>query len=149
MLAYALVRLVLNLDAPWTTAAPAQGEALAFARDDVPARLHTTPLYDRFAPPTRGLADEPGVEIVGDRITHSALGWPVRVIERVLTPSGAPARREIEVRYAMFELGGAAVVTGPADAIARCRDELVATMLDGRPDWRDGVACLAELLPEP
>ena len=38
-------------------------------------------------------------------------------------------------------------MSGPDGAIARHRDELLAAVLAGRPDWTGDVACVAELLP--
>lgn len=140
------MRLVLTLDAPWSEAAAADGEALAFSQGDT-ARLYTTALYDRAAPPARRAAnDELGIEVIGETEMRSALGWPVRVIERMVTGKGG-ARREMEVRYAFFEYGGTAVVIAPADSFVSRRDELLAAALAGRPDWSGEIACIAALLP--
>jgi len=139
------MRLVLKLGAPWAEVEPADGEAVAYRRDDLPARLHTTPLYDRFAAPARrAAAEELGVEIVGETDAESTLGWPVHVVERVVTSAGA-RRRELDVGYELFELGGSVVVTGPADAIAADRDALLAVALTARPDFAGEVACVADL----
>ncbi|HEY1552695.1 MAG TPA: hypothetical protein VGG28_32925 [Kofleriaceae bacterium] len=132
------MRLVLKLAAPWTEAAPGAGEALAFTCGDLPLRLYTTALYDRFAPPSHTSENE----IVGELDVVSALGWPVHVIER----AGAASLRELEARYAFFELCGSVVITGPAASIARDRDALLAAALAGRPDWAGDIACISELL---
>ena len=71
----------------------------------------------------------------------------MHLVERVVTAAGA-LRRELDVRYDLFELGGSAVVTGPADAIAAHRDELLTAALAGRPDFAGDVACIADLLAE-
>jgi hypothetical protein len=140
------MRLFLKLEAPWIETAVADGEALAFTRNDVPARLAATALYDRFAPP-RAVPAELRVEIVGEANALSTLGWPVQIIERIVT-SADGARRELEVRYTFFELGGAVVVSGPSAAIARHRDELLAAAVTARPDWTAEIACIADLLLE-
>jgi hypothetical protein len=140
------VRLFLKLEAPWAEATPELGEALAFTRSDLPARLHTTALGDRFAPSPGAASDEDHVEVVREMDASSSLGWPVHVVERIVTSTRAAPRRELEVRYAFFEMSGSAVVSGPDDAIARHRDALLVAALSGRPDWSGEVACLADLL---
>lgn len=140
MIAYAPVRLVLNLAAPWIPVAPAAGEELAFVREDIAARLHTTALYDPFSPPDFGSG-----QVAGERTASSSLGWPVSVRERLL----ADQRRELAVHYRFFEWGGSVVIRGAEDVIARHRDELIAVALDGVPDFGGEPTCLAELMPAP
>jgi hypothetical protein len=120
-------RLVLKLEPPWTAAAPLEGEASAFARRDLPARIHTTPLVDRF----ERSEDEDGAAEM-----RSALGWPVRVLERVVD-----ARCRVAARYLCFELAGWVVAEGPADA----REILLGAALTARPDWGGDLVCLADL----
>jgi hypothetical protein len=139
------MRLVLNLPSPWTEKTPVDGEELAFARDDLPARLHTTALDDRFARARLPTPDAVRSTVVSETHAYSALGWPVQVVERIVT-STSTTWRELDVHYAFFEFGGSVVVTGPEDSIARHRDDLLAAALTGRPDWSGELAGLADFL---
>jgi hypothetical protein len=138
------VRLVVGVSEPWVAAAVGEAEALAFERVDISARLHTTFLQDRFA--TASATNE-DVEVLSETPGRSALRWPVVVVDRVIKRNGV-ARREVEVRYALFEFHASVVIRGPTDMILRDRDELLATALSARPDWSGDVACIADLLPE-
>jgi hypothetical protein len=130
---------VIKLAPPWQEAAVSDGEALAFTHAELGVRLSTTYLGDRFSPPHATGAALRTMDVT------SALGWPMQVTERETDGD----MREIEVRYALFELGGSVRVTGPAEVIASHFDVLVAATSEARPDWGGEPISVSEIFAAP
>jgi hypothetical protein len=76
------------------------------------------------------------LEMTGEQLVKSSVGWPMRLIEAQVMRGNEVVEVRVCAFYVLLEYWAGAIWRGPLGTFTEKRDEIIAAVSGGRPDWR-------------